>query len=94
MKRIAWFILLLPVVLTLLWLQAEPQGFAFAAFWPTRSAMVQYSGVLVMSAMSLAVILAARPGLAERLFDGLDKSYRLHKWLGISALVLSVLHWL
>ena len=56
--------------------------------------MVQYSGVLVMSAMSLAVILAARPGLAERLFGGLDKSYRLHKWLGISALVLSVLHWL
>ncbi len=94
MKRIVWFILLLPVVLTLLWLQAEPQGFAFAAFWPTRSAMVQYSGVLVMSAMSLAVILAARPGLAERLFGGLDKSYRLHKWLGISALVLSVLHWL
>src|SRR3990167_7303493 len=26
--------------------------------------------------------------------SGLDKMYRLHKWLGITALTLSVAHWL
>ncbi len=94
MKRIVWVILTLPVVLTLLWFQADPDGFALDRFWPLRSAMVQYSGVLVMAAMSVALILAARPALGERLCGGLDKCYRLHKWLGISALLLATLHWL
>lgn len=47
-----------------------------------------------MSVMSVAMILAARPRWLVPLLSGLDKSYRLHKWLGISALVLSLIHWL
>ena len=30
----------------------------------------------------------------ERHLDGLDKMYRLHKWLGIGALVVGTVHWL
>ena len=43
-------------------------------------------------AMSEALILAARPRLLEPLFGGLDRMYRAHKWLGISALILMILH--
>lgn len=44
--------------------------------------------------MSLAMILTVRPVFVERFLGGLDKVYRLHKWLGISALIMSVSHWL
>lgn len=39
------------------------------------------------------MILAVRPKMLEGLFGGLDKTYRLHKWLGIVALSGSILHW-
>ena len=63
-------------------------------FFKWRGVLMQYSGVLAIGVMSLAMILSARPAFLERHLDGLDKLYRLHKWLGISALVLSVTHWL
>jgi predicted ferric reductase len=49
-------------------------------------------GAAAVVAMSLTLILAARPRLLEPLFGGLDKMYLVHKWLGISALILMILH--
>lgn len=40
------------------------------------------------------MILSLRPRWLEPLLGGLDKTYRLHKWLGIGALGLAVFHWL
>ena len=40
------------------------------------------------------MILATRPVIFEPYLGGLDKMYRLHKWLGISGLVMSIAHWL
>jgi predicted ferric reductase len=59
-----------------------------------RTVLMQYSGVLAIGTMSLAMLLAVRPVVFEPYLGGLDKMYRLHKWLGISALVLAVSHWL
>jgi len=75
------------------WLAVEPGVFKTATFIPFRDLMVQYSGLLAMACMSIAMVLAIRPRWPEKWFGGLDKMYRLHKWLGISALVLTVLHW-
>ena len=86
-----WGILAL---LTALWLAVDPSVFRASTFFAVRGAMVQYSGLLGMACMSVAMILALRPRWAERWFDGLDKMYRLHKWLGIGALVISITHWL
>ena len=58
-----------------------------------RNLFLQYSGVISIGAMSVAMVLALRPVWLEPWLGGLDKSYRLHKWLGISALVTAVLHW-
>lgn len=90
-KRAFWGILAL---LSALWLYAEPQVFQPANFLAFRASMVQYSGIIVMGAMSVAMILALRPRWPEGWLGGLDKMYRLHKWLGITALVVSVIHWL
>lgn len=76
------------------WLLAEPSVLQFADFFGLRRSMVQLSGVLAIGCMSLAMILALRPRWPERWFGGLDKMYRLHKWLGVAGLALAVMHWL
>lgn len=75
-----------------------------AAEWPAlvetrgvfawRNLLIQFTGVLAMGAMGMAMLLSMRPRWLERRLHGLDKMYRLHKWLGIGGLVFAVLHWL
>ncbi len=81
-------------LLAALWLLADPLALQPAGFFALRGSVVQLSGVLAMGCMSLAMILALRPRWPERWLGGLDKMYRLHKWLGIGGLVLAVTHWL
>ncbi|MGE3772439.1 MAG: ferric reductase-like transmembrane domain-containing protein [Gammaproteobacteria bacterium] len=82
------------VGLTGLWLAADPGAFAAKGLFGLRQGFVQYSGVIAMGTMSVAMLLALRPRWPERWCGGLDKMYRLHKWLGIAALAGGVLHWL
>ncbi|SMF18109.1 Predicted ferric reductase [Alteromonadaceae bacterium Bs31] len=75
------------------WLLSDtiiPSPFTYFSF---RSVFVQYTGVICMGSMSIAMILALRSKRIERLLNGLDKMYRLHKWLGIAVLVTAILHW-
>ena len=88
----AWCIAILSI--TIAWLSVEPRVFMTSQFIPLRNLMVQFTGLLAIVAMSVAMILSARPLWPERSLNGLDKMYRLHKWLGISALVFAILHWL
>lgn len=80
-------------ITTLLWLMADtllPEPLTYFSF---RQVFIQYSGVLGIMVMSVAMILATRPVWLEPWLGGMDKSYRLHKWLGIGALVITALHW-
>ena len=54
---------------------------------------LQYTGVLAFGMMSVAMILASRSVWLDRWLNGLDKMYRLHKWLGLGALIAAVTHW-
>lgn len=49
-------------------------------------------GAMSIVAMSLCLVLAARPRFLEPLFGGLDFMYRVHKWLGIAALGFMFAH--
>jgi len=94
MQRIRLAFVTLFITVTLLWLTAT--GIVpgdYSRFWPLRADMVHYSGALAIAAMSAAIYLAIRPQWLERLLGGLDKIYRLHKWLGIAVLVVSAVHW-
>lgn len=93
MKNIKYALVLALALPTVLWLFADslfPDPFTYFSF---RDVFVQYSGVMAITVMSVAMLLALRPKFIEPYLNGLDKMYRLHKWLGISALVFSVSHW-
>ena len=94
MKQIKWIYGMLFAVLSVLWLLAEQPWGRHYNFFQLRAAVVDYTGFITMGAMSVAMILAIRPVTLEPWIGGLDKSYRLHKWLGISALVVGAVHWL
>ena len=93
MKRIKVTFLAILLLLTALWLAADtlmPVPFTYFTF---RAVFMQYSGVIGIGLMSIAMLLALRPKRLEPHLDGLDKMYRLHKWLGITALAVSAVHW-
>lgn len=77
------------------WLICDPTEFsALRSIFDWRNFLLQFSGVIAIGAMSLALLLAIRPVWLESRLSGLDKMYRLHKWLGIGALGFSLAHWL
>ncbi len=93
MKNIKIALWTIPALLTVLWLAATLPFPDTLNFVTIRNLLVQYSGVIATGVMSVGMILAVRTRWLEAWLNGLDKSYRLHKWLGIMALVTSVLHW-
>lgn len=93
MRKIKMSLLLVIVVTTILWLMADslwPQPFTYFSF---RKVFIQYTGVLTMAFMGIAMLLSLRWRWVEHCLGGLDKGYRLHKWLGIAALITATLHW-
>ncbi|WP_220720440.1 ferredoxin reductase family protein [Agarivorans litoreus] len=94
MRKTTATIILLLAAITGLWLQAEPNLFSSDNFFQWRSALIQYSGMLAVGLMSITMLLALRLPFIELLTKGLDKSYRLHKHLGIASVLVAVVHWL
>ncbi|MEQ6290433.1 ferric reductase-like transmembrane domain-containing protein [Vogesella sp. GCM10023246] len=95
MRKITWFFWGTLALVSLLWLASNPATLGGQPnFIAWRNVLIQYSGVLGMTVMSVAMLLAMRPTRLEGRLGGLDKMYRLHKWLGIAGLVLSLSHWL
>ncbi|GER08475.1 ferric reductase [Iodidimonas muriae] len=94
MKPIRITLWALMLGLSVLWIAANLPLPETLTIFTIRHLLVQYSGVLGIGAMSVAMILAVRSPKVERWLNGLDKSYRLHKWLGMTALVMSIFHWL
>jgi len=93
MKRIQMVIPIFFGLMTLLWWSAESFSTISWSYFPIREVAIQYSGILAISAMSIIMLLALRLKSIEKFLNGLDKSYRLHKWLGISSLVVVIIHW-
>jgi len=81
-----------PVLVALPCLLAALLGLNTYAPYGADAAFGIAVGAAAVVAMAQTLILAARPPLVEPLFGGLDRMYRVHKWLGISAMVLMILH--
>jgi predicted ferric reductase len=82
-------------IMTILWVVVNANSLTDSQdFFAWRKMLLQYSGILAMAVMSMGMILAMRLTWIENRLNGLDKAYRLHKWLGVSALVFIVSHWL
>jgi predicted ferric reductase len=94
MRKIKLSYGLLMIILTVLWLVADTTILGEDGFFVLRAALVNYTGIIAMGAMSIGMMLAIRPARVEPFLGGLDKSYRLHKWLGVTGLVMAIIHWL
>ena len=94
MKRVLVGIAMMTALVTGLWLFAEPSLLSSSLIFQWRSALIQYSGIVAIMLMSLTMVLALRLDWVEQVTQGLDKSYRLHKWTGIAGGVLAIIHWL
>ncbi|MDR2112780.1 MAG: ferric reductase-like transmembrane domain-containing protein [Candidatus Accumulibacter sp.] len=93
MKPVRFTLWGLLLALTAAWLLANtfyPRPFTYFALC---DALTQYTGIIAVAAMSVSLLLASRPGWLEPRLGGLDKMYRLHKWLGITGLCAAVTHW-
>lgn len=88
------FVLLLVFFCLLWWFADQTEWSAIPNFFGWRALLMQFSGVLGIGVMSVAMVLAVRPVVFEPYLGGLDKMYRLHKWLGISGLIIALSHWL
>ncbi|MDR2364297.1 MAG: ferric reductase-like transmembrane domain-containing protein [Zoogloeaceae bacterium] len=73
-----------------------PELFAAGApgFWEWRRTLVILTGIFAFGWMSGAMLLSLRLPWLESRLRGLDKLYRLHKWLGIGAGLLAFAHWM
>jgi len=94
MKNIRLALAGLLLALLGLWVLADPMFRTAPTVPGVRNGVLVGSGVLAIGLMAGALLLAARPVWAEPWLGGLDKMYRLHRWLGIGAGLAALLHWL
>ena len=66
---------------------------AVAAAMPPVAQLSYFAGSCSVICMALALMLSARPRPAETPFGGLDRMYRVHKYLGVAALLLFIAHY-
>ena len=94
MKPIHYTFVAMMLVISGIWLATEHAQSTLIEFWSMRKSLIFETGIIATAAMSIAVLFAIRHFFSDSFLDGLDKRYRLHKWLGIVAVVASVAHWL
>ena len=80
------------IVIVLSCLVALALSFSSVSAYGLGNAFGIATGAVAVVAMAQCLILAARPRLLEPLFGGLDHMYRAHRWLGIAALGLMLVH--
>lgn len=92
-KRL-YVVIFLAAILTYLLSAEYKHIFSHSILWGLRQNLVFLSGTMAWFAMSFAMMLSIRHRVISRWCGGLDKSYKLHKWCAISAVVLALVHWL
>ena len=76
------------------WFAGTSADLSSASFFVWRNESIQASGLMAYTAFTVCMLLATRARWLERQLGGLDKSYRLHKWLGISGAIAVFTHWM
>ena len=94
MKNIRLALAGLLLALLLLWALSDPVFHTVPSVLGLRNGVLVGSGVLAIGMMAAALLLATRPVWAEPWLGGLDKMYRLHRWLGMGVAAAALLHWL
>ena len=64
-----------------------------AAAMPFAAQFSYFVGSCSVICMALGLLLSVRPRAVETSFGGLDRMYKLHKYLGVAALLLFIAHY-
>lgn len=86
MKPFGLILIAVAILAPVIWLPGIAQGRDLIALFS------QYLGLAALIAMAIAHLIATRWRIVEWVFGPLDQSYRVHKWLGIGAMVAILLH--
>ena len=80
---------LLPIVF---WLTAIPLGARFQDFVVTLHSLANIAALVGTAGFATNLLLGARLGFVVRLFGGLDRFYRVHRFMGLGSLILILSH--
>lgn len=86
MKPFRLILIALAILAPVIWLPGIAQGRDVIALFS------QYLGLAALIAIAIAHLIATRWRIVDWVFGPLDQSYRVHKWLGIGAMVAILLH--
>lgn len=92
MKKVMLGFWIVVLGLSLLWFCSLLAGEQTFSQLLGAKAMMQFTGYMAICLMAIVMVLSLRLQRVDNLLGGLDRSYRLHKWLAITALVFSVIH--
>ena len=90
--KISYFLIVL--ISIAVWLATGEIFGITRGYFAFRSEAIQLTGLVAFVAMSIDVVIACRLKVIDDALGGLDKAYRLHKWLGITALLTAIMHFL
>ena len=76
------------------WGLALPSGALEQGFMFWRNQGINLSGLIAVALMGALILMATRPHWLEQRLGGLDHMYQLHKWSGITAGSMVIVHWL
>lgn len=63
------------------------------SIWLLRKELINLTGIIAIVSMGIIMIIAIRPKFLEHFFQGMDKAYFVHKWLGIIGISAAILHY-
>lgn len=94
MRKSATFFLIFMGLITGAWAMADSLYLSPFDAQKFAVSFTQISGLLAIGLMAFGTFLSVRPNWLEPYMGGLDKMYRLHKWLGITGTAIGIVHWL
>lgn len=90
-RSVLQYAIFLPTILTVgLWLLSKTRPDGWSVTIP--QALTQVVSLISLNLFGILLVIAARNRSIERIYGGLDKSYRLHGQLGRVAFVLMLIH--
>ena len=91
--RYGWIISLVVCLIPLvLWYTAHPASYFFGSDEAVYRLLAKTCSLVGTAAFAWSLVLSARPRIVEGWFNGLDKMYQVHRWLGVTAFSLLLLH--
>jgi predicted ferric reductase len=85
-------VLVLSFFPALLWLSTQSIAIKFSNSSLALTSLGQITGLIGMAMISVAIILSARTAFMDKLFNGLDNLYKIHRGIGIVSFIFLLIH--